>query len=90
VKLLALAGLVAALGVVALTYDDYGVVWDDDVQILDQRQAEQVRGQWWIHMDLQNGLVFFQGVGSGFVTSVLTESGVTPGQMVGLRITIGR
>ena len=68
----------------------FKAVGGDASQVLDQAQAEQVRGQWWIYIQQQAGDIFFYGVGSGFTTNLYTESESYPGYWVGWRITIGQ
>ena len=73
-------------------------------QILDERQAEQIRGQWWVYLPITNGsildpqgnaipittgAVYFQGVGSPFTLNVQSWSSANS-RPVSLRITIGR
>lgn len=72
-------------------------------QILDCREAHQVRGQWWIFLPLQsgtmydsqgnptqfNGAIYFRGVGQPFNLDVLTYSN-TYARPVSIRVTIGR
>jgi hypothetical protein len=62
----------------------------DTSQILNEREAEEIRGQWWIFIPLQAGDVFYHGVGSGFAANLYTESESYPPYNVGWRITIGR
>jgi hypothetical protein len=59
-------------------------------QVLDSREAEQVRGQWWIFIPRTAGDIFYQGIGSGFVLNPYLESESYPPYMVGLRISIGQ
>jgi hypothetical protein len=58
-------------------------------QVLQQREAEAVRGQWWLYMPLKNGTIYFQGVGP-FSIGVWTESQSYPGTAVGFRLGIGK
>lgn len=62
----------------------------DRSQVLDSREADQVRGQWWIYIPRGAGDIFYQGVGSGFVANLYLESESYPPLMVGLQLTIGR
>lgn len=62
----------------------------DHSQVLDSRQAQQVRGQWWIFIPRATGDIFYQGIGSPFVMNLYTQSESYPPYMVGLRITIGQ
>ena len=59
-------------------------------QVLARQQAQEIRGQWWIEFANRNGSIFFQGVGSPFSLSLLTDSRYDPNRYVGLRVTIGR
>ncbi len=62
----------------------------DRSQVLNTRDAEQVRGQWWIFMPRTAGDIFYQGIGSGFIVNPYLQSESYPPYMVGLQITIGR
>jgi hypothetical protein len=58
----------------------------DHSQVLSSREAERVRGQWWIFIPRTAGDIFYQGIGSGFVVNPYLESESYPPYMVGLRI----
>ncbi len=62
----------------------------DTSQILNEKEAEGVRGQWWIFVPLQVGDVFYYGVGNGFTANLYTQSESYPPYQVGWRITIGK
>jgi len=62
----------------------------DESQVLDSREADHVRGQWWISIPRVTGDIFYQGVGSPFVLNLYTQSESYPPYMVGLRISIGQ
>jgi len=62
----------------------------DASQILNEKEADGIRGQWWIFIPLQAGDIFYYGVGSGFTANLYTQSESYPPYNVGWRITIGR
>jgi hypothetical protein len=62
----------------------------DTSQILSEKQAEEIRGQWLIRIPLQTGVVSYWGRGAGFTLQMRTQSRSYPPYQVTWGLRIGR